>query len=148
MGSCETLTKEAVNNAIRNKGLIFQKNSSLTQEEIFAQLEQIHNLHDKKDEKYYIFGIPIKRRVSEQAKRALKLRITSESHDQEIGRQAGTYIHSIMERLINFHYNKQGNFHTIKQESMSGEFKIKEIDFNELDKLAHELIAQIEEQQD
>lgn len=147
MGSCETLTKEAVNNAIRNKGLIFQKNNNLTQEEIFAQLEQIHNLHDKKDEKYYIFGIPIKRRVSEYAKRLLGLRASSESHDQEVGRQAGTYIHSIMERLINFHYNKQGNFHAIKQESMSGEFKIKEVDFNELDKLAHELIAQIEEQQ-
>ena len=52
--SCETLTKDAVNNAIRNKGLIFQKNNNLTQEEIFAQLEQVHNLHDKKDEKYYI----------------------------------------------------------------------------------------------
>ena len=147
MGSCETLTKDAVNNAIRNKGLIFQKNNNLTQEEIFAQLEQVHNLHDKKDEKYYIFGIPIKWRVSEKAKRDLGLSAKSTSHDQEIGRQAGTYIHSIMERLINFHYNKQGNFHTIKQESMSGEFKIKETDFNELDKLAHELITQIEEQQ-
>ena len=130
--SCETLTKDVVNNAIRNRGLIFQKNTNLTQEEIFAQLEQIHNLHDKKEEKYYIFGIPIKRRVSEYAKRLLGLRASSESHDQEIGRQAGTYIHSIMEKLINFHYNKQGNFHSIKQESMSGEFKIKEADLMNL----------------
>ena len=75
MGDCSTITKEAVANAIRNKGFIFQKDPSLNQQQIWDQLMKVHDSHSKVDEKYYLFGvIPIKRRVSDVANRQFGLR--------------------------------------------------------------------------
>jgi hypothetical protein len=148
MGSCETLTKEAVANAIRNRGLIFQKDPSLTQEQIWSQLSKVHEAHSNVNEKYLLFGvIPVKRRVSEVAKRRFGLRFSSATHDQEVGREGGTYVHEVMAKLIDFHYNNIGNLEKIKKDAMNGEFKLREDDFYELNNLAVSLLEQIQEQQ-
>lgn len=146
--SCEPLDKNVANNVMRNHGLMYSKNPNLSQQEIYDQLLQIHNAHSKVDEKYFLFGfIPIKTRVSEQAKRKLGLRLSSASHDDEIGRGGGTYLHAVLAEIVNFHYNKKGNFQDIKKRAMTGEYKMNEYGFNTLDRLAKSIISQIEEQQ-
>jgi hypothetical protein len=87
---CEPLSKTKVNNAIRNRGLIFEKNKSLSQQEIYDQLLSVHNAHSKVDEKYFLFDdIAVKYRRSEVAKRKKGLKLRSLTEDNEKGRVAG-----------------------------------------------------------
>lgn len=144
--SCEGVSKEQVNNAMRNHGLIFAKNKNLSQQEINDQLLAIHNAHSKVDEKYYLFGdISVQYRRSEVAKRQKGLKLGSLTPDNEKGRVAGVEIHDIMADLINFYHNKKGSMAAIEKKAFEGTFPMPKIGFQALQNLAQELITQIED---
>jgi len=143
---CEPLSKTKVNNAIRNRGLIFEKNKSLSQQEIYDQLLSVHNAHSKVDEKYFLFDdIAVKYRRSEVAKRKKGLKLRSLTEDNEKGRVAGVEIHEILSDLVDFYYNKKGSMSSIEKKAFEGSFGMPKLGFEALQRLAKEMISQIEE---
>jgi len=138
------LTGEQIKNIMANRSIFFPKLINQTAEESVQRLEQIHNLKTLRDDIYFIAQNEIKYRVSERAKRLVGQSEPSISEDNTIKRETGTKIHDVLNKLVDFLYNKKGDINQIKREALSGEYPISSVGFAQLEKLSKSLISQIE----
>jgi hypothetical protein len=147
MGCVPLITKEEVANARKNNSIFVQPSPNQTRKESLEKLDALNNAVEKIDEVYYVAGQKIKSRVSELSKRKGNLKEKSVNKDNDIKRDGGTFVHEIMKDLMNFNFGKGGSIAEIKKKAISGEIKLQDKHFDQLNKLADTLHKEIIEQQ-
>jgi len=150
-------TKEQLADIVKHRGALIDPTTIKTQADLVAALKFIdENLIKPKGEnaRYTFMGVEIHKRVSDIPKKVFEKRYgkkSKEAHelpDNIIFREGGTKVHAVLEGLVRFYANKEGNIHQVKKDAMSGDFALDEIKYGRLVKTAKDLVKQINEVQD
>lgn len=121
-----------------------------TWEETVERAEMFEKYHSKVDEVYRMFDEKIKSRVSELAKRATGLGAKSVNTENEMARQGGTFLHSVLENLMRAVAHKTMTIEQVKEKytKVSDDWHLKPAQFDELVELVKSIYQQIKDIQE
>jgi hypothetical protein len=141
-------TKEELVNAQKDESLITQPSPNQTQKETSDKIDAVAAKVIKKDERYWFWDWVIGTRVSEKAKRKKGFQASSVNPDNDIKRETGTFVHEILNDLLQLRANKVGDYFKIKEKALRGPIKLTDAHLSQLNKLAERVARDIRKQQD
>lgn len=161
--SCDVINKsyDELANIWKNKGLLINIEQLETVDDVVEVLNMFNKvLQLDQSERYRFAGVPVQHRVSDEPKKVFEQYITRTRGKQEVERirkfpdtilkqDIGSHFHDLMQKIIDDKYSNNGRkLSIIENEASKGRFAIDHSMFRALNKLADDLLLQIQDQQD